>query len=419
MKKKLVMLISFLLIFILCLNLVGCGNIKSQNLMKDITAQKIKPITEFQNGNIAAIDFAVRLFKECEQSGKNTLISPLSVMYSLAMTANGADGNTLAEMEDVLGMPINDLNKYLYSYKKSLPQGEKYKLNLANSIWFSKAKDFKANQVFLQTNANYYGANIYEADFSKKSTLNDINKWVSLKTEKMIPEIVEKIEDDDVMFLINALTFDAEWSTKYKDANVKSGVFTQEDGTTQNVKFMYSTETLYHEDENTVGFSKYYYDCKYAFVAMLPNENITISKYVNLLKGEKISNLLVSKPNVIVNAAIPKFEHKYEITLNENLKQMGMPLAFDEDKADLSKLGRATGGRLYIGEVLHKTFIGVNEDGTKAAAATETRIKKKAAVVNVDKEIKTVYLDRPFVYMIIDCQNNVPIFMGTVMSVEN
>ena len=98
---------------------------------------------------------------------------------------------------------------------------------------------------------------------------------------------------------------------------------------------------------------------------------------------------------------------------------MGMPLAFDEDKADLSKLGHATGGRLYIGEVLHKTFIGVNEDGTKAAAATETRIKKKAVVVNVDKEIKTVHLDRPFVYMIIDCQNNVPIFMGTVMSVEN
>ena len=205
MKKKLFMLISFLLIFILCLNLVGCGNIKSQNLMKDITAQKTKPITEFQNGNIAAINFAVRLFKECEQSGKNTLISPLSVMYSLAMTANGADSDTLAEMENVLGMPINDLNRYLYSYKKSLPQGEKYKLNLANSIWFSKAKDFKANQVFLQTNANYYDANIYEADFSKKSTLNDINKWASLKTEKMIPEIVEKIEDDDVMFLINAL----------------------------------------------------------------------------------------------------------------------------------------------------------------------------------------------------------------------
>lgn len=419
MKKKRFMLISFLLIFALCLNLAGCNNIKAQNLMKDITAQKIEPITDLKNGNIAATDFAVRLFKECEQSGINTLISPLSVMYSLAMTANGADGDTLAEMEDVLGMPINDLNRYLYSYKKSLPQGEKYKLNLANSIWFSKAKDFKANQVFLQTNANHYDANIYEADFSKKSTLNDINKWASLKTEKMIPEIVEKIEDDDVMFLINALTFDAEWSTKYKDANVKSGVFTQEDGTTQNVKFMYSTETLYHEDENTVGFSKYYYDCKYAFVALLPNENITISKYVNLLNGEKISNLLVSKPNVIVNAAIPKFEHKYEITLNENLKQVGMPLAFDEDKADLSKLGHATGGRLYIGEVLHKTFIGVNEDGTKAAAATETRIKKKAAVVNVDKEIKTVYLDRPFVYMIIDCQNNVPIFMGTVMSVEN
>lgn len=419
MRKVFLVGISILLICACLLNLTGCNdNIRAQNLMKNITAQSVDDAANLTDGNVAMTDFAMRLFKECEQSGENTLISPLSVMYALAMTANGADGETLAEMENVLGMPIADLNRYLYSYKNSLPQDENYKLNLANSIWFSNAEDFKISQDFLQTNANYYGADIYAADFSKNSTLNDINNWVNIKTDKMIPEIIEEIKDNDVMFLINALTFDAEWSKKYKEADVKSGVFTCEDGAKQNVKFMYSTESRYLEDETTVGFLKYY-ENRYGFAALLPNENITISEYVNSLSSEKISNMLVSKPDTIVNAAIPKFEYRYEIIVNDNLKQMGMPLAFDEDKANLLKLGHAIGANLYIGEVLHKTFISVNEDGTKAGAATKVEIKKKSVVVNLDKEIKTVYLDRPFVYMIIDCQNNVPIFMGTVMSVEN
>ena len=223
MKKKLFMLISFLLAVVLCFNLAGCNNIKAQNLMKDITAQKIEPITDLKNGNIAATDFAVRLFKECEQSGKNTLISPLSVMYSLAMTANGADGDTLAEMEDVLGMPINDLNEYLYSYKNALPQGEKYKLNLANSIWIDN--DFDVKQEFLQSNANYYNVDIYKGDLNKVKTLKDINKWVNDKTDNMIPKIVDENPSDAVMYLINTLTFDAKWSERYPTKKVEDGIF--------------------------------------------------------------------------------------------------------------------------------------------------------------------------------------------------
>ncbi len=419
MKKMVLSFVSLLLATAFLLNLTGCGNsIKAQNLMKNITAQKVNLTDDLSGGNAKMTDFAVRLFKECEISGENTLISPLSVMYALAMTANGADGNTLAEMESVLGLSIMDLNRYLYSYRNSLSKDEDNKINLANFIWFSKADDFKVNQDFLQTNANYYGADIYKADFDKKSTLNDINQWISNKTDKMIPKMVEQIEKDDVMFLVNALTFDADWSTKYTDSKIKSGVFTREDATEQNVKFMYSTQSIYLEDETTKGFLKHY-ENTYAFVALLPNKNITVSEYVNSLSNEKIINLLANKQNTVVNAAIPKFECKFELMMNDTLKQMGMPLAFDKDKANLSKLGHANGANLYISEVLHKTFISVNEDGTKAGAATEVRVKKKAGVVNLDKEIKTVYLDRPFVYMIIDCKNNVPIFMGTVMSIEN
>ena len=406
MKKKLFMLISFLLIFILCLNLVGCGNIKAQNLMKDINAQKTKPITEFQNGNIAATDFAVRLFKECEQSGKNTLISPLSVMYALAMTANGAAGDTLAEMEDVLGMPISDLNKYLYSYKKSLPQGEKYKLNLANSIWIDN--EFDVKQEFLQSNANYYNVDIYKGDLNKVRTLKDINKWANDKTENMIPKIVDENPSDAVMYLINTLTFDAKWSERYPTKKVEDGIFTCEDGTAQNITLMYSDEFRYIKDDNAEGFIKCYVDRKYAFVALLPNKDISVSEYVKSLDGAKLNQMLLNQENTPIKAAMPKFKTEYSVEMPDILKSMGMTGAFSPG-ADFSKLGNG----VYIDEVTHKTFIDVNEEGTTAAAATYVGIK-----MGISQTEKTVYLDRPFVYMIIDCQNNVPIFMGTFMSVN-
>lgn len=407
MKKKLFMLISFLLAVVLCFNLAGCNNIKAQNLMKDITAQKIEPITDLKNGNIAATDFAVRLFKECEQSGKNTLISPLSVMYSLAMTANGADGDTLAEMEDVLGMPINDLNRYLYSYKKSLPQGEKYKLNLANSIWIDN--DFDVKQEFLQSNANYYNVDIYKGDLNKVKTLKDINKWVNDKTDNMIPKIVDENPSDAVMYLINTLTFDAKWSERYPTKKVEDGIFTCEDGTAQNITLMYSDEFRYIKDDTAEGFIKHYVDDKYAFVALLPNKDITVSEYVKSLDGSKLNQMLLNQEDTPVKAAMPKFKIEYSVEMPDILKSMGMTGAFSPD-ADFSKLGNGA----YIDAVTHKTFIDVNEEGTTAAAATYVGIKR--GIVRTEK---TVYLDRPFVYMIIDCQNNVPIFMGTVMSVEN
>lgn len=400
----------------MCFNITGCGNVRTKDLMRNITPQKVPTISDFSVGNAAMTGFAVRLFKECNPSKQNTLISPVSVMYALAMTANGADGETLSQMEDVLGMHTENLNQYLYGYKNSLSQGEGYKLNLANSIWFDDSAEFNANQDFLQINANYYGADIYAADFSKKSTLNDMNNWVNKKTDGIIPSFVERIEEDDVMFLINTLMFHAYWSTEYTDSNIKAGTFTCEDGKEQNVKFMHSRESVYLEDEMTVGFVKSY-ELGYRFVAFLPKEGTTISEYVDLLTAQKVSSLLSNTQRATVNATIPKFECEYDITLNETLKQMGMTLAFDEDRANLNKIGSAYGARLYIGEVAHKTFISVDERGTKAGAATKVKIKKKALVIG--EEIKTVNLDRPFVYMIVDSTNNVPLFIGTVMNVNN
>ena len=409
MKKRILTLMVVMILLI-----TGCSSrIQGEDLMKDVK-QEDKPIVKMSEvNNVALTDFAVRLFQASAEDDKNTLISPLSVLSALAMTANGAKESTLSQMEAVFGMSTNELNEYLHSYITALPQGEKYKLNLANSIWFTDDERFTVKEGFLQTNADYYGANIYKAPFND-TTLKDINQWVKEKTDGMIPEILDKIAEDEIMYLINALAFEAEWDNIYISGDVQNRIFTTEEGQEQNAEFMYGVEHAYLEDKDATGFIKYYKDHKYAFVALLPNEGVSINEYVKGLTGENLNRVLENPQNVTVNTAMPKFETEYDVEMSEVLCEMGMPDAFHGDKANFANLGTSTKGNIYINRVLHKTFISVAEKGTKAGAATAVAVADTCAAVV--EEPKSVYLDRPFVYMLIDCESNVPFFCGTMMS---
>ena len=417
MKTRIsLVIISLLLVCAMAVNLTGCTmEVHAKDLMDGITPNQVNALDDLGSQNADVTDFAIRLFKASEESGKNTLISPLSVLCALAMTANGAEEETLAQMEEVLGMTTEELNLYLYSYMQNLPQGEKYKLSLANSIWFTEDERFTVNQDFLQTNANYYGADIYKAPFDKQ-TLKDINNWVKQNTDEMIPEILDQIPPEAIMYLVNALAFEAEWSEIYEKHQVKDGEFTKEDGTKQDVKFMYGSEGTYLEDEKATGFMKRYKGGKYAFVAMLPNEGVSVSEYIASLDGESLNALLANPQYATVHTSIPKFETEYKVEMSEILKSMGMTEAFDMYNADFEGLGTSTGGNIYISRVLHKTFISVGEKGTKAGAATVVEMKDGAAAE--PQEPKEVYLDRPFVYMLVDCENNIPFFIGTMMDVN-
>ena len=418
MKKTRISLviISLLLVCAMAVNLTGCTmKVQAKDLMEGITPNNVDALDDLSSQNADVTDFAIRLFKASNENGKNTLISPLSVLCALAMTANGAEEETLAQMEEVLGMTTDELNLYLYSYMKNLPQGDKYKLSLANSIWFTEDERFTVNQDFLQTNADYYGADIYKAPFDKQ-TLKDINNWVKQNTDGMIPEILDQIPPEAIMYLVNALAFEAEWSEIYEKHQVKDGEFTKEDGTKQDVKFMYGSEGTYFEDEKATGFMKRYKGGKYAFVAMLPNEGVSVSEYIASLDGESLNALLENPQYATVRTSIPKFETEYKVEMSEILKSMGMTEAFDMYNADFEGLGTSTDGNIYISRVLHKTFISVGEKGTKAGAATIVENKDGAAAEPT--EPKEVYLDRPFVYMLVDCENNIPFFIGTMMDVN-
>ena len=413
MKK----LIALLLVFAMALGMSACSQVSANDLMKNVPAKAVDVLPNMDAGAAATADFGVRLFQTSMEEGKNTLISPLSVLYALAMTANGADGETLAQMEKVLGMDVDNLNSYMLAYLDLLPESKDYKMSLANSIWFKDDPNFAVEQSFLQTNADYYGAGAYKAAFDE-GTRNDINNWVKEHTDGMIPEIIDEIPDEAIMYLVNALAFDAKWADEYEEHQIREGRFTMENGTRQDVDMMHSEEYTYLEDDLATGFIKYYKDRKYAFVAMLPNEGVSVSQYVDSLTGEHLRELLNNPQDLTVFASIPKFETEYDIEMSEVLQEMGMTDAFDWQVADFSRLGtyNVDGMNICIKRVLHKTFISVSEQGTRAGAATAVEMVAEGAMEIV--EFKEVVLDRPFVYMLIDCETNLPFFIGTMMNVN-
>ena len=410
-------LIALMLVLAFSLGLTACSQVSANDLMKDVPAKAVDVLPDMDAGAAAAADFGVRLFKTSMEEGKNTLISPLSVLYALAMTANGADGATLTQMKKVLGMDVDKLNSYMLAYLDLLPESKDYKMSLANSIWFKDDPNFAVEQSSLQINADYYGAGAYKAAFDE-GTRNDINNWVKEHTDGMIPEIIDEIPDEAIMYLVNALAFDAKWADEYEEHQIREGSFTMEDGTRQDVDMMHSEEYTYLEDDLATGFIKYYKDRKYAFVAMLPNEGVTVSQYVDSLTGEHLRELLNNPQDLTVFASIPKFETEYDIEMSEVLQEMGMTDAFDWRVADFSRLGtyNVDGMNICINRVLHKTFISVTEQGTRAGAATAVEMVAEGAMEIV--EFKEVVLDRPFVYMLIDCETNLPFFIGTMMNVN-
>ncbi|MCR5429371.1 MAG: serine protease, partial [Lachnospiraceae bacterium] len=265
----------------------GGKSVKAADLMEGVTPNPVSAGRKAGEFSEDVTDFAVRLFRNCEMNaerGENVLVSPVSVLLALSMTANGAQKDTLAQMEDVLGMKTADLNEFAYAFLNSVSDDKKYKGTLmpADSVWFKADPDFHVNRDFLQLNADYYNAQIYSEPFDD-TTLKAINKWVKDKTDGMIPTILDRIPENAIMYLVNALAFDAEWQDIYKENQVRDDTFTTGGGEKKQLSFMFRTENDYLEDDKVCGFIKYYRGKRYAFAALLPEEGITPEEYLSSL----------------------------------------------------------------------------------------------------------------------------------------
>ena len=421
MKKVIALLLAFTLL------LSACGGKESSYTAEpetDITTiEQTEPTETLEElgcagtdampwENAEVVDFSIRLLRESMESGKNTLISPLSVLAALSMTANGAEGETLTQMETVLGQSKDALNAW---YKYDTDKSGDY-LHLANAVFLKDDPELTVNDAFIKTVEKWYETDIVVTDFNEHA-LNSINQYVEDNTHGMVKNILDEIPDEAVMYLINALAFEAQWANPYNEYQVSEQLFTTEDGREQTVELMYAEEyDAYIEDDLFTGFLKNYEGSRYAFAALLPNEGVSVEEVADSLSAATMTDKLTSRWGGTVLTGLPKFQTEFDTEMSDVLKTMGMTDAFDPHKANFSSLAAYSGGNIFLNRVIHKTFISVAEQGTRAGAATVIEAAAEAAME--PEEVKEVILNRPFIYMIWDTEMNMPIFMGTFMDAQ-
>lgn len=406
MKRIIILLLIFILL------LASCSKVEknSKSLTEGINSKpvRLKEIDLTEN----ILDFNLKIFKNLLDD-RNTLISPLSIMTALAMTTNGADNNTLKEFEKAYNSSIDQINSYLYQYNKLLKSSNDLKVKDANSIWIRDIKEMKVEKDFLQKNKDYYDAQIFKVPFNNQ-TVKDINAWVDKKTEGKIKKVIDERNIDAYMILINTLNFDAKWDILYKKHQVRDAEFTNYDKKVKVTKFLNSNESSFIKLENAKGFKKDYKGNNFSFVALLPDEGVSIDDFIKSLDAKDIIEGIKNSKNQNIIVRMPKFETTGSYKLVKALKEIGIKEAFTE-QADFTSITKMKGGeKLYITDVIHKTMINVSEKGTEAGAVTAVAMEKSEAP-QVKEEI---IFNRPFVYMIVDNKYSLPLFIGTLKNVK-
>ena len=358
---------------------------------------------------VAAADFAVNMLKECGNEGDNVLISPLSVETALLMAANGAKSEALSEYRKLFGgeMSFEELRNAASAYIRNMPSSEKAKFHLANSVWIEQSLSVKED--FIKDNRDLYQAEVCRIPFNQDA-VTAMNRWVEKHTDGMIDRVIEEVDPANMLYLLNALSFDGEWQKIYEAANVRPAEFTLEDGKTKEITGLHSVEDFYIENETCTGFIKPYADGKYSFAAFLPNENLKINDFLQKFDGKTLLLLPATAKKLEVDAMIPKFSVTYSRMLSALLIRLGLATAmgYGGDYSGISDAG------VGIDEVIHKTTLTLDERGTKAGAVTAVMMKLASLPIARPE----VILDRPFVYEIIDNSSLLPVFIGIMRNPE-
>ncbi|MEQ8381862.1 MAG: serpin family protein [Coleofasciculus sp. A1-SPW-01] len=357
--------------------------------------------------------FGFKLFSEILQqdSNKNVFISPTSIAIALAMTYNGASGETQAAMANALelqGMSLSEVNQANEALKTTLENADSdIQLSIANSLWGRQDISFKPD--FRQRNQEFYEAQVTDLDFANPEAKRIINNWVKENTNGKIPQIISEIKPDDILFLINAIYFKGNWMEKFDKDKTVNRPFYLADGTQKQHPMMsQSGEYQYYEDDSVQAISLPYGKGRLSFYVFLPRETVSLDTFEQQLTPENWQQWMNQFRKRDGSIVLPRFKLEYEIQLNEALKALGMDVAFDR-RADFSNMTEAD---VLINQVKHKTFVEVNEEGTEAAAATSVgMVLTSAAIPQTPFEM---VVDRPFFCAIRDNQTGTILFMGSI-----
>jgi len=410
MKKSFIIhLILFVFLFF-----ASCGEEVSEFEVKyqkadEHAADISKEIVAANNG------FAADIFSGLCEEGKNIMISPLSISIALSMATNGASDENLEEMKAVMGfdaMAMEEVNTQFFNLINSLVDADKdLVLSIANSVWMDTYFEPRVKEAFLSALEDSYAAEPYTLDFADAAAPDTINQWVSDNTNGKIKKIVDQIDPDVIMYLINAIYFKASWTTTFSKDDTYEGAFTKGDDTKVMVDLM-----TYPEDQEFEFYSSGYEDDdysvvrlpygreKFAFYGIIPNGEGTVEDLIADMKENGVDKYFESLEKSEVPVILPKFKFEWEKSLVDIFMDLGMEKAFVAG-GFLNLADNA--GDIFISEILHKTFIEVNEEGTEAAAVTSVAYSNSAAMDGF-------YGTRPFVYIIRDDRSGTILFMGKV-----
>jgi len=401
------------------------------NKAKSIKSKETTQVSELDEDYVNGLnDFAYHIFSELDD-GENIFISPYSISSALSMLYNGADGETRTEMAELLGYDLlkdgtkeysEVSNNYMNANGKLLIEtlekaDPKVKLSIANSIWLSKDAKFKdsAEAAFLAPVRNYYKGDIFSVDFKEDKTLDQVNSWVSDKTEGMIDPFIKSFSDKDMLrlFLVNAIYFNGKWTVPFSPDDTLRIKFNGLDSI-RNVDMMCMSqeEYRYYSENGIRGIELPYGNGRLTMNVLIPEDtmNETIGDLYREISTDEMNAFLNKLDNVqktvIGKLELPKFEMEYGMkSLNDALINLGMNTAFDESKADFGLIY----DELFVSLVGHTAKIQVEEWGTKAAAVTAIECETTSALV---EEPLDFIVDVPFVFFIRDTQTGAILFMG-------
>jgi serine protease inhibitor len=352
--------------------------------------------------------------------GGNIFISPLSISLALAMTYNGASGETALEMVRSLGLTSMDLERINDSNALLLRELHRditgARLDIANSLWARKGYEF--NKGFLERADAYYGAGVRMLDFSSPDAKDTINNWVCDKTEGMIDGIVDRIDPLTILFVINAIYFKGAWTDEFDPERTTDEDFHLEGGKQKTVPMMHQTGTYrYFRGNGFQAVSLPYGDKRASMYLFLPDESSDLSAFHTQLSGETWNRWMKSFRNREGRIGLPRFKAAYRAHLKETLIELGMGRAFDGIRADFTDMIAVPQANAYIHDVVHKAVIEVNEEGTEAAAATEVEMRLTSAIHSPEEPFVMI-LDHPFFLGIRDNETGALLFIGSIVDPE-
>lgn len=391
-------------------------NNKEEKPAEKIEVVKIELTTDEKEVCADANDFSYKFFKQisAEEADSNIFVSPLSVQMAFAMVANGANGNTLNELQTALGFDTartDTLNNYCRKMITQLPTLDKStKIDIANSIWVDE--QMPLNEDFAETNRTIFDAEISNVDMGGKATLNLINDWCNVKTNGCIPRIINELKKECKVILANALYFKGLWTKVFSEENTKDEEFSNFDGSKSAVPMMQQEEEFaYGETSDYQIATLPYGNGSFVMDIILPKEGISLNNCISGLSKDKMKDVYDQMTKEQLNLKLPRFELESSKELIETMRNMGVNDAFVSGVADFSRISASP--LLYIGEALQRAYIKVNEEGTEAAAVTVIEVVNDA--LPAPKNTILFHVNRPFALTIRETSTGAVLFMGKIV----